>query len=266
MYEACCEGIRFVHNAITHAPGLGEGYGPVNHMHNIHIRPFAPGSFIPYLLNHPKVKDLYRLYTSHPFTAQLGDGTLSLESFKFFLIQDYRYLVHYSRAHALAGFKAHDVDTIAKSSGIILHIKKEMDLHIAYCQKFGLSKDDLDNSSESLSCYAYSRYLLDVGHQEDWFALQMALLPCLLGYLHTALNIKARPSSVKNESDNPYWRWVENYTADDYREAVKAGHDLIEKNILNVSPDRVEELIDIFVVATKMEIQFWTSALEARRF
>lgn len=84
-------------------------------MHNIHIRPFKSDMFIPYLLNHPEVKDLYQRYTNHPFTFSLGTGTLSLDSFKFILMQDYRYLLHYSRAHALAGFKAHDLDAIARS-------------------------------------------------------------------------------------------------------------------------------------------------------
>ena len=41
-------------------------------------------------------------YVEHPFVQQLGNGTLPLASFQHYLIQDYHYLLHYSRALALA--------------------------------------------------------------------------------------------------------------------------------------------------------------------
>lgn len=42
----------------------------------------------------------------------MGDGTLPLESFKGYLIQDYLYLVHFSRANALASYKAKNIEDI----------------------------------------------------------------------------------------------------------------------------------------------------------
>lgn len=35
---------------------------------------------------------------------------------------------------------------------------------------------------EDLACVAYTRWVGDVGHREDWFGLQVAMMPCLFGY------------------------------------------------------------------------------------
>lgn len=50
----------------------------------------------------------------HPFVMALGDGTLPMESFKGYIIQDYLYLVHFSRANALAAYKAKNMADIKR--------------------------------------------------------------------------------------------------------------------------------------------------------
>lgn len=55
------------------------------------------GHFVDYLISHPKVKDHWRDYTNHEFVNQLGAGTLDKESFKYYLMQDYLFLVRISR-------------------------------------------------------------------------------------------------------------------------------------------------------------------------
>lgn len=253
--------IQFVHRAIETASPLGKGYGPVNHLHNIHTRPFVSGHFIDYLLSHPKVKPIWQQYVNHPFVQKLGRDELDLDSFKFFLVQDYLYLRHYARCHALAGFKAQELDVIAKSAQIVLHIQEEIKMHIEYCESFGITKAHLESSKESMACFAYSRYILDVGSQQDWLALQVALSPCLFGYLEAAKIILDDPLSKQG---NRYWRWVTNYVSPAFVEAVHTGKELLESHITHVSPQRIEECVDIFATATQMECEFWTSALNKR--
>lgn len=99
----------------------------------------------------------------------------------------------------------------------------------------------------------------------------MALAPCLLGYGAVAKMLHAHAETVRE--GNTYWDWIENYNADDYVEAVRLGSgtccplirfnldvrlilmvvvELIEKNIRLQSPSRIEELVKIFVHATKV--------------
>lgn len=65
------------------------------------------------------------------------------------------------------------------------------------------------------------RYVLDIGQSEDWLALQMSMAPCLLGYGMIARRLHANPSTKRD--GNIYWKWIENYVADDYSQAVETG-------------------------------------------
>jgi thiaminase len=67
------------------------------------------------------------------------------------------------------------------------------------------------------------RYVLDIGLSEDWVALQMSMAPCLLGYGAIARRLYDDPRTKTKSEGNIYWNWIENYVADDYVQAVKAG-------------------------------------------
>lgn len=51
------------------------------------------GGFVDYLLDREDVKPAWHRYTHHEFVRQMGDGTLPREAFKYYMIQDYLYLV-----------------------------------------------------------------------------------------------------------------------------------------------------------------------------
>lgn len=63
--------------------------------------------------------------------------------------------------------------------------------------------------------------MLDVGQSDDWYALQISLAPCLLGYGIIARRLYDDPNTKRE--GNTYWKWIENYAADDYTEAVRIG-------------------------------------------
>ncbi|KAK4226097.1 Rapamycin-insensitive companion of mTOR, N-term-domain-containing protein [Podospora fimiseda] len=233
MRDAVRSACRYVEAGIKSAPGLGKGNGPLNHFHSVYTMPFSPDHFIEYLLERPDVAPVWKRYIAHPFVMAMGDGTLPIESFKGYLIQDYLYLVcyplftlqiHFARANALASYKAKSLQDIAASAAIVTHIFKEMQLHVNYCEGFGITKDDMENTEEKEACTAYTRYVLDIGNSEDWLALQISMAPCLLGYGAIAKHLHTSPQSKRD--GNVYWTWIENYVADDYLLAVKTGSDL----------------------------------------
>lgn len=55
----------------------------------------------------------------------------------------------------------------------------------------------------------------------------MALAACLLGYGEVGLWLKReskRPNTwVKLDESNPYLKWIEDYSGEDYQQAVKTG-------------------------------------------
>jgi thiaminase len=131
-----------------------------------------------------------------------------------------------------------------------------MGLHINYCKSFGIPVSEIVSTPEHQACTAYTRYMLDIGQSQDRLALHLAMAACLLGYGALARKLYDDPNTVTGE-ENRYWPWIENYVADDYLEAVRVGRELIERGAVGQSPKRVEELVNIFKHATRMEIGFW---------
>lgn len=51
------------------------------------------------MLERPDVAPVWDRFVNHPFVMALGDGTLPMESFKGYLVQDYLYLVRCQHVH-----------------------------------------------------------------------------------------------------------------------------------------------------------------------
>lgn len=218
------------------------------------------GSFVDYLINHATVQPAWQAYTQHKFVRQLADGSLPLPAFKHFLVQDYLYLVNYARLNALAAYKSTQLEDIVACAEIILHIKKELSLHLTFCDTFGISKHEIEHESEeSVACTVYTRYVEHIGASRDWLSLQVALAACLIGYGEVCANLA---KDLNTDKTSPYWPWIQNYVESDYTEAVNTGRALLEKHARDISPSQVTEFVKIFKRVTEYEALFWTSALD----
>lgn len=211
------------------------------------------------MINHATVQPHWRAYTEHSFVQQLSDGSLPLRAFKKFLRQDYLYLIHYARLHALAAYKCENLDDIAGSAEIILHIRQELNLHLEYCAVFGITRKELEEGEETVACTVYTRYIESIGTSRDWISLLVALTACLVGYGEVR---KRLYESTETNRQSRYWTWIKNYAEDDYSAAVTRGRALVEKHAADQSPTKIAELVQIFRRVTEYEALFWTSALE----
>lgn len=86
------------------------------------------------------------------------------------------------------------------------------------------------------------------------------MAPCLFGYHEIGHSLMTDPNTV--HAENPYYEWILQYGQSDmYTATVKEGRELLEKKAAEVGAERLEELVDIFAHATKMETAFWTMGL-----
>lgn len=108
----------------------------------------------------------------------------------------------------------------------------------------------MDAAEESQACTAYTRFALDIGATQDLFTLNVVTAACLIGYRDIAVRIKREYKDGK--AKNMYWKWVENYAGEDYRNSYNAGRKLLEKYAVKQSVSRIEELVEIFAKATKV--------------
>lgn len=93
MVKAVKKANLYVEAGIKTAVDLGQGSGPINHFHSVYMLPFTPGNFISYLLDRDDVQKPWKEYTQHDFVQSMGSGTLPVEKFMYYLVQDYLFLV-----------------------------------------------------------------------------------------------------------------------------------------------------------------------------
>nr|XP_031863834.1 phosphomethylpyrimidine kinase [Kwoniella shandongensis]KAA5530906.1 phosphomethylpyrimidine kinase [Kwoniella shandongensis] len=260
--------ISYTQSAIASAFSFGHGHGPLNHAHLTARRALPPPTkhnphpFLTHLIqsNLP----LWKSYVRHPFVVQLGNGTLPRECFEHYIKQDYHYLKHYARAHALGAYKANTLAEIQAFSEIALHVARESEMHVAYCAQFGISRAELAATAESSPCAAYARYVVDIGTQGDILDVYMAVASCLVGYGEVGLWLKKQVEEGNAVLEgNLYKKWMEDYCGAEFLAAVNRGIENLERRVAEdpPSPEKLARLTAIWHECVRLESRFWDMGL-----
>ncbi|SDX38056.1 thiaminase (transcriptional activator TenA) [Ruegeria halocynthiae] len=207
-------------------------------------------------------QDPWRAYTRHAFVEGIKDGTLPRQAFLHYLRQDYVFLIHFSRAWALAVVKSEThSEMLAASRTVNGLISEEMQLHIGICKTAGISQAELFATPERAENLAYTRFVLEAGYSGDLLDLLAALAPCVMGYGEIGTRLA---SEVTSET---YRNWIETYASEDYQGACEAVGELLDQALtrrigveFEVSP-RWDRLCQTFRTATELEVKFWQMGL-----
>lgn len=202
-------------------------------------------------------------YVDHAFVRGLGDGSLPETAFLHYLVQDYIFLFHFSRAWGMAVLKAESHAELELASATVhALVNHEMPLHIEICAKAGISRETLLQTDEEPENLSYTRYVIDAGLSGDFLDLIAALAPCVMGYGE----IGTRLATIASKG-NPYQPWIDTYAGKEYQDACHAVGRLIEGSVrarLGPSPEtsgRWKTLNRRFRVATRLEAGFWAMGL-----
>ena len=209
-------------------------------------------------------KDNWLLYTKHEFINKLSNDTLKEEKFLNYLIQDYLFLIQFSKAWSLAILKSDNLEEMKIAASTVNDlINFEMELHITLCANYGISKSDLENADEENANIAYTRYVLELGYSGDFLDLLSALAPCVLGYGEIGLNCQnSNPKTLM------YKKWIETYSSIEYQDVCKNVSGLIDKAFLLRLGTNFEntykwkKVNQIFKKATLLEVDFWNMAIK----
>ena len=181
-----------------------------------------------------------------------------------YLKQDYLFLIQFSKAWSLAILKSDNLEEMKIAASTVNElINFEMGLHISLCEKYGISKLDLENTEEKNENIAYTRYVLELGYSGDFLDLLSALAPCVLGYGEIGLNLQN-----SNPKISMYKKWIETYSSSEYQSVCLNVGKLIDKsfklrlgeNYTNTYKWNKASLI--FKKATSLEVDFWNMALK----
>ena len=215
------------------------------------------------LLKEKNLKN-WLLYTKHDFVNLLSSDSLEEKYFLNYLIQDYLFLIQFSKAWSLAVLKSDTLEEMKIAANTVNDlINFEMELHIKLCGSYNISKNDLESANEENENIAYTRYVLELGYSGDFLDLLSALAPCVLGYGEIGIN--GKNFKIKTPM---YKKWIDTYSSDEYQDVCKNVANLIDQAfLLRLGSDYVNaykwnKVNKIFNKATLLEIDFWNMALK----
>jgi thiaminase/transcriptional activator TenA len=190
---------------------------------------------------------------AHPFVRGIGAGTLPIEPFKYWVRQDYLFLIEYCRLFGLAAARAPDLETLTRFADLLQATARgEMDLHRAYAAELGIAMAELEAATMAPTTRAYTDFLLRIAATGDFAELTAALLPCMWGFSEIGRHLAvARPP-------NPlYARWIDTYADPEFANLAEWCRGLVDRLALGASEDQRRRMETAFITSSRYELAFW---------
>ena len=199
---------------------------------------------------------------AHPFVTGLGDGSLPVEKFRYFMLQDYLYLLDYARVFALGVVKARDPGLMRTFAGSVeATLNGEMNLHRAYMKRLGITEEQVRTVRPALDNLSYTHYMLSVAHTGTTAEIVAAILACSWSYAEIGQALAKAPGALEHPF---YGEWIASYAGEEYAEVNAGLIDLMNRLAQGAGPEQLLRLTDIFCNCSRYELGFWDMAWEMR--
>jgi thiaminase (transcriptional activator TenA) len=199
---------------------------------------------------------VYSRTLEHPFLKGLSDGTLPRARFRFYLLQDARYLRAYAQAlNVLASKAPREEWAITLSTHAIDALRTERQLHGSILRSYGVSEKEMRAASMAPTNVAYTNHLLAAVHQRPFGEALAVMLPCYWIYWEVGRELKKRGSS-----DPDYRRWIDQYADPAYGKAVEQVLAMMNAEARDMSPSSRARAVELFTTAARYEYMFWDMA------
>ena len=196
---------------------------------------------------------------NHPFVQEIGQGILDKEKFKFYLLQDYLYLLQYSKVFAIAAIKSETEELMTNFTKIQYFIlANEMDLHREYMAGFGIKPADVINVKSALYNRTYTANMLAIGQTGGLAEVLATIFPCAWTYSDWGKRLKKQYANMLE--GNFYRTWIEKYASEEFENSFAWFYNTLDNLVSNMTDKQRERIKDIFVSSVEFEYLFWEMA------
>lgn len=192
-----------------------------------------------------------------PFVRKLCSGTLPIEKFRLYMIQDSIYLKHYARVYGKAIYHAaalKDIQLYYTALGFVTDT--ESAVRLKYLARFGMTDEDIEPIPPLAENQRYIDFMLKIASRGNACEILMAVLPCMLSYSYIFRKIAAEPGTP----DSRYFDFIEDYAEDGYAESCKQWCEFADKKCSVLSEKEQDRVSRIFEKASCLELDFWKMA------
>ena len=198
-----------------------------------------------------------RAIFAHPFLQELHAGTLPMDRFTYFILQDYRYLLDFAQVLCLGGAKSPDLKTLEIfTRHALIAVEVERTFHASFGKSLGLSQNDLDQTPKGPVTEAYTRHLQAVARGGTLGEIAAAVLPCYWIYGEVGKKLyKNRPRKPKI-----YREWIETYASEEYWRPVREQIHLMNELGRRANGEEKRRMRSHFLLSSRYEFLFWDQA------
>ena len=195
---------------------------------------------------------------THPFVVALGKGTLPERKFKYYILQDARFLGDLSRVFAAGALRAPDSDSALRFARLAEEtITVERSLHENYGKRWKMTAKEMSSVPMAPTNYAYTRHMLTVAHTGSAAEITVVALPCAWIYYVVGQHLlKNGPPSKKH----PYRDWLMLYASPEFAEVQEWMRAKVDQWAKTAGKEEKRRMEESFVISSRYEWMFWEMA------
>ncbi|GKY96829.1 hypothetical protein MPSEU_000642100 [Mayamaea pseudoterrestris] len=204
--------------------------------------------------------DIISVTEKHPFLVAMVDGTLPMENFKYYVIQDALYLADFAASLRLLsenkGVSVADSDRLQQfAQGAE---DAELALHKSFFREWGIATDGVEQMP---NCLLYTSYMMRVIATRPHAEGLAVLLPCFWVYMHVGQAMLKLRADLGDSVTRPavFDAWIDMYGGEDFAKEVLEYIAMVNAACTDPSAD-VLKMKEHFIMCCKLEHMFWDQA------
>lgn len=202
---------------------------------------------------------------SHPFVLALMGGALDPRKFRFYQMQDARYLEAFSDACALLSTRVPDPrDKRWFLEAARLALVVEGQLHADYGKTLGYTSDDIAALELTPNNRAYQDHLIATVTRGSLVEGIAAVAPCPWLYVDLGQWILQKLGTI--EDSHPYAAWLRTYADPSFHEYMANLLERLERAAIAADADARARARAAFVTSARYEWMFWEQAFIGQRW
>lgn len=200
--------------------------------------------------------DIFDAIVDSPFLVELQNGTLSEDSFAYYLIQDGRYIKSYLRNLAGLASKAPE-DWVFDM--LVGHMHGSISAELALFTELSSMLDSTWLRSEHVETSptgsAYMSWITSWCQQGSFLEGLVSVLPCYWIYARVGASLSA------SGSPHPaFARWIASYGEVDFDRVAAEALDCVDRLAPRHTESELQRCVDIYRQGSRYEWMFWDSA------
>lgn len=201
----------------------------------------------------------------HPFLVSMVDGTLDLENFQYYVVQDALYLTDFADCLNRLGNKMMECGGNEEISKRLHQFavgaeECEKDLHRSFFKNFNIDAANAKPMPNTLLYTSYMTRIVSTRPIEEGLAV---LLPCFWVYMHVGKCMLALREQLGDSVERPpeFDAWIDMYGGEEFEKEVKDYIAIVDDAAAKGGDEEtLKKMKEHFIMSCKLEHMFWDQA------